>query len=447
MNRLPDRFQEILQKMGLDPAKKLLVAFSGGSDSSVLVHLLSKTRIPFALAHVNYGLRGVESDADEVFCVETAAALNCNIHVLNKKSIVENYKQEFGVSTQQAAREIRYRWFQQLCKTYEYDAILTAHNKNDHVETILINLVRGTGIKGLCGIPAVSGNIYRPLLTFSKDDLDAYADENNIKFRTDSSNMESHYLRNVIRNVVIPSINELKPGFVQSIAENIPNYSFAEYCVNEFVQRFSNENMTNEGNSIQIRGEAIHNHPFGSRILYQLIDNYGFNHAQCQAIVNSIENGTGKIFESQDFVALINRKNIILRPKQNKIKVSSIFIQQDTKNIQAPIHLQLSTTQEQPDFSKIDTFTAYFDFDRLKFPLEVRKIQPGDKMIPYGMKGHKKISDIFIDDKVDRISKGEVFVLVSDNEIIWLIGHRTSEIAKITNDTQKLLKIIFLPKV
>jgi len=447
MNRLPERFQEILQKMGLEPGKKLLVAFSGGADSSVLAHLLSKTRIPFALAHVNYGLRGVESDADELFCVEAAANLGCKIHVLNKKGIVDSYKQEFGVSKQQAAREIRYGWFRQLCETYQYDAILTAHHENDHVETVLINLVRGTGIKGLCGIPAVSGNIYRPLLTFSKDELEAYAIESKVKFRTDSSNLKSQYLRNVIRNAVIPSIDELKPGFVQSIAENIPNYAFAEYCLNEYVQQFSNENLSNEDHLVRIRGEAIQNHPFGSRVLYQLIDNYGFNHSQCMAIVSAIETGTGKIFESPDFIVLINRKDIIVHAKQKEREISSTFIQQETKRIQVPIHLQLSTCKEHPDFSKIDEFTAYFDYDRLKFPLEVRKVQPGDKMIPLGMKGHKKISDIFIDDKVDRISKGEVFVLLSDSEIIWLIGHRTSEIAKITNETQKLLKIIFLPEV
>lgn len=444
MDRISERFQEILKKMGLLSGKKLLLAYSGGSDSSVLAHLLSKTNISFALAHVNYGLRGVESDADEVFCVESAASFGCKIYVLNKKGMIENHKQEFGTSTQEAAREIRYRWLQELCETFEYDSILTAHQQNDHIETVFINLIRGSGIKGLCGIPAVSGNIYRPLLSFSKRELEAYAKSQKLKFRSDSSNNKSVYLRNAIRNEVFPKIGAFKPGFVQSIADNIPNYEFAAYALNEYVKQFSAVHSSVEGSRIIINGDTIRNHPFGSRVLFQMIGDYGFNFAQCVDIVNAIKGGTGKIFESKDFEILINRQDIILHKKQEKTPVLSTFIDPATKRIQNPIHLQFSLIQALPDFSKRDKFTAFFDIDKLTFPLELRKIQPGDKMTPLGMKGHKKISDILIDEKIDRVTKSETYVLLSNHEIIWLIGHRTSETAKITNETQKIFKIIFL---
>lgn len=412
---------------------KLLIAVSGGLDSMVLLDLISKINIEFAVAHCNFQLREDESDADENFVKSY-----CN------KNSIQGFFQKFGtkkfaedekVSIQIAARKLRYEWFYELLATENFDFVATAHHLDDQLETFLIHFSRGTGLDGLTGIPTQNDKIIRPLLIFSRDEIETFANENQLKWREDSSNASDKYLRNKIRHHVVPLLKELNPSFLDSFQNTIQNLNQAQSLVDDasrivyrkVVQDVANQKLINLNELLQLRNYQAY--------LYQWLKPFGFS--AWQDIHNLVEAQSGKQIFSEHFRLLKDRETLIIEPKTDRI-FDEYFINKNQSELNFPLKMRLSYVSE---IGKSDTKTIFVDADALKFPLQLRKWQEGDYFYPFGMNGKKKLSKFFKDEKFSLIEKRNTWLLCSKNQIVWLVGKRMDERFKITENTQTILKI------
>ncbi len=436
-----DRFNKYIKKYSLvADGQKVLLAVSGGIDSVVMLDLFYRSGLKFDIAHCNFKLRLFESDDDELFVRSLAHKYNVEIFVnwCNTKEFAGEHK----LSTQEAARELRYSWFNQVCKINNYSVVAVAHHKDDQIETFFINLFRGAGIKGLKSIPVTRQNIIRPLMFATREEIDKYASENNIKYREDSSNKTDHYLRNKIRHHLIPKMEELSPGVTESVKRSIDNLHDSDLLLQSCINLRKDELFQNAGNNrykIEIKG-IMKMKPLKTW-MYYLLNEYNFSRQVTNSVCKSLleESDPGAVFISSTHELLIDRKHIILRQIPDKIANTTAIIKEDTPYIISPlpVNFDILPAKKEFVFSK-DNKNAYFDLDKLKFPIIIRKWRQGDKMKPLGMNGNKLISDILIDNKVDSFEKENVYVMLSGDKIIWLIGYRTSEFAKVTQNTKRI---------
>lgn len=411
-----------------------MLAFSGGVDSVVLASLLKETDYDLELAHCNFKLRGKESDADEKFCKDLAKKLNVKIHTIqfNTKEHIKKTK----LSTQMAARELRYNWFRELVKDHKFDFVLTAHQSNDNVETLLINLIRGTGINGLQGIPVKQDRMVRPLLFASKDEITAYAKKKKLKFRHDSSNDEVKYKRNFLRHEVIPALKTLNPALEQTFEHNIRLFKQASQVVKQFVNE-KRKTVVNKDGSINI--SELMKEDAAELLLFEFLQPFGFNSSQTEQIFKSLHAKLpGKLFLSDTHQALIDRDLIVVQTPAAEIqKEFAISEIEDFKKLPFTISADISTEKNIISDKQI----AQIDLDQTEFPMKIRKWQQGDKFMPLGMKGYKKVSDFLINQKLNRFEKENVWLLLNKNEIVWVIGKRLDDRYKITPNTKKILKL------
>ncbi len=424
----------------IQPDDNVLLAVSGGIDSVVMLDLFNKARIPFAIAHCNFELRGSESDADETFVRQLAISYNVDVFI--KKCNAADYSKKNSLSIQESARELRYAWFNKVCTENNYSTIAVAHNQDDNIETFFINLFRGAGIKGLKGIPVVRQNIIRPLMFATRSQIVEYANKNNIEFREDSSNSSDYYLRNKIRHHLIPKIEEISPGFALAAQKSIDNLRDADLILQSVIDEKRKElfNVNSVGiTRVSIPG--IHKlSPFKIWIYY-LLSEYGFHKQVTDAICTSLyeENHVGLRFNSDNFELVIDRDNLLIRRNQVAKTTNTFIISSNQNEITDPINIMIEERKNdiKMKFSK-DNTTAYFDRDKLTFPLTIRRWEEGDRMIPYGMHGSKLISDILINNKIDSFEKEATYVMLSGKKIIWLIGHRSSNDFRITEATSNI---------
>jgi len=423
---------------------KLLIAISGGLDSVVLTHLCHKLNLDFALVHCNFNLRGKESDADEDFVLQLADDLNKEVFIESFET--ETYANQQKLSTQMAARELRYHWFNELSKQLSFDYILTAHHADDNLETFLINLSRGTGIEGLTGIPEINENIIRPLLSFSRKDIEEYANVNNLKWREDSSNASNKYLRNKLRLEVIPKLKEINPQLLQNFNKTVAHLQDSRTIIDDRIDSISdaivtkiNENEIHFGIS-QI--EALHN---PKAYLYELLKDYGFT--KWNDIYGLLDAQSGKQVFSKTHRLIKDRDCLLLSELNSNVTSSAsdnyrnerLLIEENTKQFQTPLGTLFFETAKQ--IKDLNESTIYIDKDKLKFPLTIRQWQEGDYFYPFGMKGKKKLSKFFKDAKLSLIDKENVWLLCSEEDIVWIINKRADERFKVTDKTKQILKI------
>lgn len=422
---------------------QLLLAFSGGIDSVVLAHLLHTDGYKFGLAHCNFGLRGKESDEDEKFCA--AFAKKIKVPFFSQRFDTESFAQKNRLSIQMAARKLRYDWFAELLKKSSYDLIVTAHQANDVMETTLINLIRGTGINGITGIPAVQQKIRRPLLSCSKESIVAYAQQNKLKYRHDSSNDEIKYKRNFLRHTVIPALKGLNPSLEKTFLQNTRLFGQAAAIVNTYIGEKRNRLLSSAKDKSVIDLVQLKKEDHTELLLHELMKPFGFNPSQTQAMHRSITEKflPGKLFISPAHQALIDRREIIITPIGHT-EEDHEYVAADAKELEhLPVHITYAIT-DQRDFPK-DNNSLLVDADQLKFPVTIRKWRSGDRFRPLGMRGFKKLSDFFTAQKLSRFEKQNVWLLLSGNEIAWVIGYRLDDRFRITERTRRVAELKFIP--
>jgi len=423
-----------------DPDSRLLLAVSGGIDSVVLAHLLKKCGYPFSLAHCNFGLRKKDSDHDEEFCRQLAQQLGVEIYV--KSFDVNAYRKKKKLSVQMAARELRYLWFKDLIIKKKFDYLLTAHHGNDMIETALINFLRGTGINGLKGIPEKAGQIVRPLLTFTKEQILAYATENKISFRLDKSNNEDKYERNFLRLNIVPAFKKLHPGFEKTALENISNFREEAGIVNDFIIGRIENLVTVKGDMLYLDTKSLLKEKYRKTILHAFLYPLGFNSTQAANIDKNIsqEGLAGKLFESPSHTLTIDRNRLVIR-----VNASESFQPLNISSLAALKKCPLLKVQQALKFEIPGKKELILDPRSLAFPLQIRTKKTGDRFSPFGMKGFKLLSDFLKEQKLNNFEKESCKLLVNGNgEIIWVMGYRNDERYKVDPKAPGLLKLSYL---
>ncbi|MCT4628533.1 tRNA lysidine(34) synthetase TilS [Winogradskyella sp.] len=419
---------------------KIVIAISGGVDSVVLAHLCKELELNFSLAHCNFNLRGEESNLDEEFVLELAEQLNVEVFIQNFDT--EAYAKLNKLSIQMAARELRYNWFEDLAKQLQFDYILTAHHADDNLETFLINFTRGTGINGLTGIPEINDNVARPLLRFSRNDIEAYANENDITWREDSSNSSRKYLRNKLRHEIVPILKEINPQLLDSVQSTLSNLQDTAAIVNTSVKDFLKNAIVKEDEaSVMYAVSEFKTQANPKAFLFEVFKDYGFT--AWNDVANLLDAETGKYVKSNTHCLTKHREFLILSECHSELVSESNIILSEIEvedgNVETPLGVLL--------FDEVDALndnsdtTIYVDAKKLECPLELRLCQAGDVFYPLGMKGKKKVSKYLKDEKLTPVEKENSWVLTSNNKVVWVVGRRADDRFKVTDQTNKILKI------
>jgi tRNA(Ile)-lysidine synthase len=431
-----EKFQNhIIQNFDFLIGKRLLLATSGGLDSMIMVDLFHKLSFKVAIAHCNFQLRGIESFEDQNFVQNYADANEIDVFITQFDTTT--FAKDFKLSIQVAARELRYSWFYELLETKKYDYILTAHHADDSLETFVINLIRGTGIEGLTGIPAQNGNIIRPLLIFSRQEIEQYAKENDIEWREDSSNTSDKYLRNKIRHNVVPVLKELNSDFLSSFLKTQTYLQESKTMAEDASILVYQQVAEDKGEEIHFDLIKLKQLPNYKSYLYQWLNEFKFS--AWDDIYDLVDGQSGKQVFSEGFRLLKDRDSLILCPINVDDEIEEYYIFKDQKEINIPLSLSFLKVT---DTSLVSNTTIFVDEDKLWFPLVLRRWKHGDKFQPTGMEGKsKKVSKFFKDNKLSLIEKENSWILCSDNQIVWIVGFRQDERFKIGNRTKKILKI------
>ncbi|MBO0323068.1 tRNA lysidine(34) synthetase TilS [Muricauda sp. CAU 1633] len=415
---------------------RVLVACSGGMDSVVLAHLSVSAGLDVTLAHCNFKLRGSESDGDEQFVRNLAKELGVGVEV--KSFETKKYVRQNRGSLQMIARELRYQWFNELMGAKGFDYLLTAHHVDDSLETFLINLSRGTGIDGLSGIPIQNGKVVRPLLDFPQKNLMDYAKRENLSWREDSSNSDKKYLRNKIRLEIVPKLKELHPTFLENFKQTQVHLQDSHVLMQNHLQEIKSILFADDGDVIRVAIEPLKELNPIEAYLYGLFKEYGFTEWEdVKGLLNAM---SGKKVLSKTHSLLKDREYLLLSKIENRTnEVYSVHDKQTM--LESPIQLKMEKVDA---VEKSSPDTIFLDKKKLNFPLVLRNWQKGDYFYPYGMKGGKKLSKFFKDEKMDVFSKEKQWLLCSNDEIVWVVGRRADERFKVDKSTETIIKITFV---
>lgn len=440
---MEQRFNQLLFKeLGVTPNARILAAVSGGIDSVAMFHLLRTTGLEIAVAHVNFKLRGDESDDDEVFVKNLADRCGSAFHSRAFETAALAEKE--GVSIQMKARTLRYNWFEELQKEYGYELVATAHHMEDQIETFFINLIRGTGISGLKGIPAKSGSLIRPMISFYRSEIEAYVKTHRLDYREDSSNSGTNYIRNRIRHQVLPLLEEIQPGFRKVMAGNLDHFARAEELLKDSLTDKISSIKLNDPDGVKISIDALVNSGYPILVMYEALREYGFSGLQVQQIWKALQNQPGKKFYSASH-RLVKDRNLILIQPLSEIENQNIEIEVEvgTYELLTPVHLIFLHMKRDFGFQPTaDPHKAFLDAGTVRWPVKLRKWKEGDKFRPLGMKGHMKLSDFFTANKFSVSDKERTWLLAdADDQVIWIIGHRISEKNRIRPSSTGILAI------
>jgi tRNA(Ile)-lysidine synthase len=418
---------------------KILLAISGGLDSMVMLDLFVKSKLAIAVAHCNFGLRGKESDDDSEFVKNYCKKNKIVFHT--KKFKTEAFSRKKNISIQVAARELRYSWFNELIESKSYQSVATAHHLDDSIETFFINLLRGTGIKGLSGIPVKGEKLIRPLSPFTRKQVLDYATKEKIKWREDSSNSSEDYFRNKIRHTLIPQLLKLQPQFPEVMMKNMEYLRQTSGIQKEFTRKLTEKFLekTDEG-AWKINTKLLNKEPDPGLCLHLILQSLGVRSTDIESLLKTED--SGKQFLSGEFRLLRDRNSILVRKGKNDT-VQSLTISGMDEDIDLEsmkIEFKRSKIKGKPIFFG-ESDIHQFDADKLKFPLELRPWIAGDFFYPLGMKQAKKVSDFLIDKKVNRFEKEKCLVLLSGTNIVCILGHRIDDRYKISDKTKNIFSI------
>lgn len=434
--KLIDQLQILL---GNYKGSRILVAVSGGVDSMVCAAILKKFNYPISLIHCNFQLRKKESDGDAAFIKKWA--LKNNIPYIEKKFKV---KKEKGQSLQMTARELRYHWFYEVAAKEDYSHIVTAHHFNDSIETSLMNMIRGTGIVGLTGIPASNGKVIRPMLQIFREEIETYAKRNKISWREDKSNATTKYKRNKIRHELIPLLTKYNSNFLEVYANNIYNWQNVSKVYQQAMARLRSElvHFDEALGGFKISLLDLIGRGVNEEMLYELVVEFGFNADQAAQMLDALNNQPGKKFYSEDHALLVDRMFILIKPLDHETEYPSAYTIENNlpfNNGQWEIDTieikKLPTLHTGPNELLIDPL-------KIKWPLQLRIWKSGDKFTPMGMKGKKKVSDFLTDLKTNQFKKDDTWIVEdSSKNLLGVIGYRPDENFKISKNTKLCLYI------
>lgn len=419
-------------------SSRLLIAVSGGIDSMVMAWLFREAGIEHAIAHCNFSLRGGESDRDEEF-VASWARSNA-IPFFNNRFDTLGYAGEKKISVQMAARELRYDWFRSIIRKEGFDAVAVAHNLNDNVETFLINLIRGTGLSGLAGMSPRTGDIIRPILFATRKEIAEFAATHNVVYREDSSNAQVKYTRNMIRHMVIPEMEKVNPGAIHSITDTMSHLASSSAIVETCISSISREIFRTTGDTAEAEIMSLMALTPVEPYIYELFRQYGLSSRQTSEVISLLHADTGKSVYTSSHRLLNDRGRIIITPRKTEGPAEYLFNSIDEMRISG-LFSDLRISEPGDEQLPVIPLTAALDLDRVTFPVTVRHWEPGDRFRPLGMKQMKKISDFLIDLKVPVTEKEKVLLLLSGNEIMWVMGYRIDDRYRVTSQTSRVLVI------
>ncbi len=426
----------IAQNNLFTPGSKILAAVSSGMDSVLMARLLKAAGFNFSIAHCNFQLRGHESLSEQAFCKQLALELDVPFYTTNFDTL--QYVADKKVSTQMAARELRYQWFEQLRQQHGYSAIALAHHQNDAIETILLNLTRGTGIAGLHGILPKNGLLVRPLLFLNREEIKAIIDQNNISYVEDSSNASAKYARNKIRLEVIPKLKELNPGLENTFNNNLRHFRELELLLKQRTAELKETLFVYADGEIQISLAAIKSLEPKHLLLFSLLQEFGFNETAINDVISALYKHAGRVFEAGAYQLLLDREKLILKKKATGQHVP-VLIGEKEHAISYGNYKLTVLHDDSPLIVKNNKMAVSVDTDKLIYPLMMRTWQQGDYFYPLGMKTRKKISDFFIGQKIPLHQKNNIPLLVNGNgELIWIGGYRPDDRYKVTDNTKKV---------
>jgi tRNA(Ile)-lysidine synthase len=430
-------FRDFIQRNALfTKESKILLTVSGGKDSVLMVHLFKLLNLDFGIAHCNFNLRAEESHRDEAFVKMLAVTLDVPFYLthFNTKKHASLNK----VSTQMAARDLRYQWFEVIRQKHNYDVIATAHHQTDVVETVLLNLTRGTGISGLHGILPKRGHLIRPLLFLSRARIDELIDQNNLDYVEDSSNNSVDYARNKIRMKVLPSLRAINPSLEHTFQQNVQRFAETEMVLEQVVRDLRKEMLLTLEDGIHLPIDRLKQLQPQALLAYELLRPYGFSEPVVADVLKNLDHESGISFFSATHRLLVDRKYLILKPVLKEEQPAFALIHPHDERTE--FHNQEVTMHysDRIEFEALPS-KAYVDALKLIYPLILRSWQPGDKFMPLGMRGFKKISDFFVDQKVPLTNKDQIPILVNGNgDLIWIAGMRQDNRYKVSASTKKV---------
>ena len=431
-------FQQLLQnQFSFLKETPLLLAVSGGLDSMVLIDLCKKSNLNISLAHCNFKLRGEESDGDQQFIKDFSKTHDLKVFTTHFET--DTFAKTTKQSIQMAARQLRYEWFESLQKQQGFEYVLTAHHADDNLETVLINLSRGTGLEGLIGIPEMNGSIVRPMLEFSRDQIHDFATQENILWREDSSNNSTKYLRNNLRHTIIPLLKELNPSFIESFQTTLSHLKDTQSILEDTMLEVEDRVIESiDENQIVYNIDQLQSLNNPKAYLYQLLKTYNFTDwTQITALLDA---QSGKQITSSTHRLLKNRSQLILSPLNASSEISILIEAAETMvSIPSqPFDLKLEITSFKKATSKD---VLYLDLESLEFPLRLSLWKSGDYFYPSGMIGKKKLSKYFKDEKLSLIDKENTLVMYSGDAVVWIVGRRADKRFLATQKSSKILKL------
>jgi len=440
-NNLQQRFNAHLRQLGLDETQPYLIAVSGGLDSTVLCHLCKGLNLSFSILHCNFGLRGEESNRDEAFVKSLGEKYGVEVNVAHFET--KNYAAKNKLSIQEAARNLRYQWFEKMRAEKGAPYVLLAHHANDNIETLVMHFFRGSGLSGLTGMPAITHHMarcLRPLLPFTRKEVETFAQQHQLQWVEDSSNAIDKYTRNFFRNTFLPQVQQVYPKVEESLLQNLERLQQTDRLYQQLLQKEKQTFIKKEGAEIKVPIAKLLQYR-NTSMLYEVLKDFGFGEKMVPELLKLSEAESGKYIENEQYRIIRHRAWFLISPKKQKEKQTFVLEKVDKKLYLPDAVLQMEWIDKENFHLKKNIHLAQLDARLVKFPLIVRRWLPGDYFYPLGLPKKKKLARFFIDLKLSTTEKENIWVVESGKKIIWVAGYRIDDRFKVATHTQQVLQL------